>query len=335
MRLHTVVLCCLLLVGVGAAVAVGGAAATPASDGNATENGSADEADQNGPGLGAELSAFVSSTGAATEGTVEREMSSAALNRSADPRAVENRVTTLTTRYERLRADQRALKLARENGTVSPVEYRARRAALAAQAESLGDSVAAVAPTARRYGVANESLNALQRRLPTDRATWAGPAGNAGPPNGTLPPLGPPNGTPAAGPPNGTPANGPPNASDSSESPGAGNDSAGRANGTGGGPPDTRSRNGASGANGTPAGNEGSPGSGGEPGKGNQGGNGAGNASDNAGGNGDGSANGGNGTERGSGRRGGGPAANGSRVAAGRFASSLSLAHGWAVELLG
>lgn len=351
MRFHTVVLCGLLLVGVGGGVAVGGVAAMPASDeavsnatgpagaaaqvttttpaepttsddGTATENGSDDRPDRTGPGLGAELSAFVSSTGAATEGTVEREMSSASLNRSADPRAVEARVTTLATRYERLRADRRALERARENGSVTLIEYRARRAALAARAESLGDSVAAVTPTARRHGVANESLKALQRRLPTERTTRANPTGNAGPSNGSLPPLGPSNDTPAVG---------PPTASATPESPATGTGAADRSNDNGGSP-DPPGSDGSGGANGAPSANESEPGGEGAPGHGNASKNTSNTPARET------PANGSSGAERGDGRTGVGPdwfAGNGSSVAVGPLTQRFSFAPSWAVALLG
>ena len=205
MRSVVAVAWCLLLVGAGGAAIVGTGATEPAAatpEANTTQS-----ADANATALGTEISAFVSRTDAETAGTVEREVSTARLDRSNDSAAVRNRVDSLTARYERLRSEWVALERARANGSIPPMAYHARRAALAARTESLNDSVAAVRPAARRTGAATDSLDALDQRLP-DAATGPAPPAadpDRGPPNGTLPPLTANDTPPAAGsPPNGT-----------------------------------------------------------------------------------------------------------------------------------
>ncbi|MFC7167630.1 DUF7096 domain-containing protein [Halospeciosus flavus] len=161
---------------------------------NASSSGS-------GGAFGAELSAFMSSSAATADGTVDQQMWTASLDDpSADERAlVTQRVDTLDRRLADLRERRQALLAAHANGTIPAVAFHARLAAVNAQLAQLVESTNHTAKAAHRANVTppglamlRDAANDTARTLPVGGGPPMDPPGQgAGPDRGENPGRGP------------------------------------------------------------------------------------------------------------------------------------------------
>ena len=229
---------------------------------------------------GVQLTAYMQSTAAETNASVETGMWVAAIENSANPdNKIRQRADSLDARLDQLRDRSESLNRSRANGTLPPVVYNAQAAMVHAEIVGLQEAINETSETAGRYGVNVTTLE----RLRTEAANLTGPevaaiarnltthgpppwAGNrsAGPGNDTGPPEDPGNGT---GPPedagNGTQGdNGKP------EDPGNGSQAGGSGNGNSGGGDGGTNTGGGNQGGGNQGGGDGST----NPGDGNQGG---------------------------------------------------------------
>jgi len=261
--------------------------------------------------FGAQVSAYMQSTAADANGSVDRGMwRSAAANASNPGAVVSERARDLERRVARLENESETLAAAPSAEGAAGVVYTARASAMRAELANLRQSLDQTAATAASTGVDDERLTAARQRagnvigptLPAnardvtsdDRGPpeWVpgGPEGNAGPPTGT--PGADTGNRSSGGPGNGGPPDdrgngGPPEDRGNEDASGVGGE-AGPSDGGNGNPPDEAGNGDAGGNSGTgddaDRGQRGNPGSGGENGGsgGNPGNSGTG-GSDNAG----------------------------------------------------
>lgn len=171
--------------------------------------------------FGAQVSSFMQSTAADTDGSIDRGMWNASVTDGADPAAaVTGRTARLRDRLRSLQNRSEALAAARENGTLSEVAYTARASAVHARLANLRAAVNQAATTAQRHGIEASGLAELHEMAgnatgPEIAATArnltnAGqgpPPGVSDPGDGTGPPADQGNGT-DGGPPDDVPGNG-------------------------------------------------------------------------------------------------------------------------------
>lgn len=178
--------------------------------------------------FGAQMSSFMQSTAADTDGSIERGMWNASVTGGGDAKAtVTGRTAQLRAQLRTLQNRSEALAAARANGTLSEVAYTARASAVHARLANLRAAVNQTATAAQRHGVDASGLAELREAA----GNASGPAIAATARNIANPGQGPPPGVSDPG--NGT---GPPD----------------RGNGTAGGPPDDVPGNGGNGTAGPP-----------------------------------------------------------------------------------
>lgn len=179
--------------------------------------------------FGAQISAFMQSSAADADATVEQGMWNASIERVAAPEAsVDRQASRLQSQLERLENRSEVLREARQNGSLTGVAYTARASAVRADLQNLRKSINETNATAQRHGV-NETMlddlreaagsldgpevSAIARNVtdagpgpPFDRGGTGGPSVNDGPGPPTEPPgpNGPADGT---GPPRDVPGN--------------------------------------------------------------------------------------------------------------------------------
>lgn len=147
----------ILLVGVFLTVAVLGIApGAAAQESNATDGNVT---------FGAQVSAFMQSTAADANGTVDRGMWRQSVENTSSPdEAVSDRVSRLERRVDELEARNADLAATANESGVAGVVYTARASAVRAELSNLRASVDQTAETASNHGVDDERLADLQER---------------------------------------------------------------------------------------------------------------------------------------------------------------------------
>jgi hypothetical protein len=144
-----------------------------ANVGDAQETGENDSA--NDSALGADISSFMQSSMAETDGAVETGMWSAAFNgtenQSVRQRLVERQTNELRARLAELREEKEELMAERETGNVSETAYKARVSRLAGRINALESSINATSSKAREAGTGVEELSNLR----TETKNLSGP----------------------------------------------------------------------------------------------------------------------------------------------------------------
>lgn len=139
--------------------------------GQATDDNESDD----GSTLGADISSFMQSNVAQTDGAVETGMWSAAFNgtenRSVRERLVERRTGELRSELAELRDEKAELLAEREDGNISETAYKARMSRLAGQINALEASINATSSRAQQVGADPEELATLR----TDAKNLSGP----------------------------------------------------------------------------------------------------------------------------------------------------------------
>ncbi|MFB6311827.1 MAG: hypothetical protein ABEH64_11690 [Salinirussus sp.] len=119
--------------------------------------------DSDEEGFGAQISAFMQSSAADADASVEQGMWNASLDRSASPaESVERRADRLQSALHRLENRTSALTKAHANGTLTGVEYTARASAIRAQIRNLRAAIEETDSTAKRHGVNETALAELR-----------------------------------------------------------------------------------------------------------------------------------------------------------------------------
>jgi hypothetical protein len=156
----TAVLLGVLVVGVAVPVlgVDGGSGAGPPAAAP-SENGS----------VGVQMAAFMQSTAADANASVDSGLWQVGVTASAAPDAVRQRARQLDRRLDALQNRSAALAETRANASLPPVVYTARASALRAQVANLRDAVNLTAETARRHGVDEAELERLRSRAATVR----------------------------------------------------------------------------------------------------------------------------------------------------------------------
>jgi len=117
--------------------------------------------DENSTGV--QLTAYMQSTAEGTNATVETGLWVAAMDRSGNPEnELRKRAGELEARLDRLRNRSNSLNRTRANGSLSPVVYNARAAAVSARVDGLQAAVEATTETADRFGVNVSELETLR-----------------------------------------------------------------------------------------------------------------------------------------------------------------------------
>lgn len=120
-----------------------------------------DDAAENTTGV--QLTAYMQTTAAETNASVETGMWAADINSSANPdNKIRQQATSLEQRLENLRNRTKALKRLRANGSLPPVVYNARAAVVQAQIAGLEQAINATAQAAERFGVNVTRLDELR-----------------------------------------------------------------------------------------------------------------------------------------------------------------------------
>lgn len=176
-------------------------------------------------GFGQQVTSFVQSTSAETDGAVEQGMWESRVAEDATPEAIDERGTRLEERLAAAQTEQERLRAARENGSISQMEYASRMAQVNGEIRSIAAAADDTAAVAKDRGANTESIEAVRRSAreksgspvdvpgvpPTDEPTERGngpsstaddtpangPAANNTPANGTPADDAPANGTPA------------------------------------------------------------------------------------------------------------------------------------------
>jgi len=197
MRNRQLVATAVFVVAVVAAVGLPVAATSAPALANETDGG----------GMGTQLTAFLQSSSAATDDTVENGMWKAGFDRANESdraRMVQNRTDGLTTRLARLQERNETLTERYRNGSLPEPAYVAQQSRLAARIDSLQAAVNDTEVAAGRAGVNSTQLMQLRRNA----SEMAGPAvaavargvvggpdergsrgnGAGGPPNGSVGP---------------------------------------------------------------------------------------------------------------------------------------------------
>lgn len=175
--------------------------ATPVGEPTApAQNSASTHQVANNSSLGGQLSSFMQSTSGTTSESVDRRMYNAAFenasNQTERAAVVRDRVATLRNRIERIRDQQELLQTARNNGSISAAEFRARMSRLVGKLTALNRSLEELANQAESVGVNRTAVETLRQQA----ANAASPAlaafaqemfGNQselpGPANGTEP----------------------------------------------------------------------------------------------------------------------------------------------------
>lgn len=152
-----------------------------------TTDTDANETDD-GPGLGTRLTAFLQSSSAATNDTVENGMWQAGFERangSHRAQMVTSRTGTLEQRLERLRERNESLRERYENGSLPRQAYIAQQSRLAARMDALKTAVNETDEAASVAGVEDERIERLKEnasRLPGPGVAAIVRANGGGPP---------------------------------------------------------------------------------------------------------------------------------------------------------
>lgn len=171
-------------------------------------------------GFGQQVTSFVQSTSAETDGAVEQGMWESRVAEDATPEAIDERGARLEERLAAAQTEQERLRAARENGSISQMEYASRMAQVNGEIRSIAAAADDTAAVAKDTGADVESIEAVRRSAkeksgspvdvpgvpPTERGNDPSTAADDTPAGDTPTGDTPADGTPA----NNTPANGPP-----------------------------------------------------------------------------------------------------------------------------
>ncbi|QIO23927.1 hypothetical protein [Haloarcula sp. JP-L23] len=130
-----------------------------------TTNGTAANDTDDGPGLGTQLTAFLQSSSAATDDTVENGMWQAGFERANENKRaqmVTSRTGALEQRLERLRERNESLRERYENGTIPRQAYVAQQSRLAARIDALETAVNDTDEAAAVAGVEDSRIERLK-----------------------------------------------------------------------------------------------------------------------------------------------------------------------------
>lgn len=130
----------------------------------ATETESAEESDDDSDALGTQLTAFLQSSSAAANDSVENGMWRANFERASEGQRgdiVTKRAGTLDRRLDRLQAQNESLQERYESGAISEQAYVAQQSQLAARIDGLKTAVADTDTAAQRTGVDDAGLEQL------------------------------------------------------------------------------------------------------------------------------------------------------------------------------
>jgi hypothetical protein len=144
-------------------------------DAQATDENDSENDTRNDSALGADISSFLQSNVAETDGAVENGMWSAAFdgteNQSVRERLVERRTNELRDELAELHAEKEELLAEREAGNISETAYKARISRLAGQINALEASINATSSRAQTIDSDVEELNSLR----TEAKNLSGP----------------------------------------------------------------------------------------------------------------------------------------------------------------
>jgi hypothetical protein len=127
-------------------------------------------ANESNTSLGLELSSFVQSTAAETDGVVANEMWEANVNRTGRPAAVTRRVDQLDQRVTTLREERQQLTRAYEDGDISTLRYRARLARLNGQLNALSAAAGSTERAANRLDTDASGLAEVRTEIERSKA---------------------------------------------------------------------------------------------------------------------------------------------------------------------
>lgn len=144
------------------------------------------ESRESNASLGLQLSSFVQSTAAETDGVVANEMWEANVNRTGRSAAVTRRVDRLDRRVAALRDERQQLVRAHEDGEISALRYRAQLARLNGQLNALLAAAGTTERVASRFGADAPGLTEIRTEITRSRAEtpplgWS--PGEPGPPD--------------------------------------------------------------------------------------------------------------------------------------------------------
>ena len=180
---HAVVVVCVVVAGVLSPTILAQESPT------ATEN-TTNETD----GMGTQLTAFLQSSSAAANDSVERGMWRAEFeqaNASQRPQLVTNRTGTLEQRLDRLEARNETIQRRYDNGSLPQQAYVAQQSQLTARIDALRSAINDTDAAAARAGVNDSRLDTLRENASTlsgpevaavARGLGGGPPEQAGPP---------------------------------------------------------------------------------------------------------------------------------------------------------
>ncbi|WP_224449158.1 hypothetical protein [Haloprofundus salilacus] len=171
-----------LLVTVLVVVATAPAAASVSTASSASTAESTEQIEPDGESeLGDNVTAFVQSTTAETQGVVANEKWEAEFERSGDQRAVERRIDRLEAELVELRDRREALAAAAENGSIPEPIYYGRLGQLDGELSALATSIDATEAAADRVGANASRLSTLRAETRETHASIAGPGETVGP----------------------------------------------------------------------------------------------------------------------------------------------------------
>lgn len=134
-----------------------------------TENGSS-QSNQSSGSLGLQVSSFVQSTTAETNGVVENEMWEANVNRSGRSAEVTRRVDRLDRRVTSLRERRQSLTNEYENENLSTLRYRAQLAQLNGELNALSAAASSTERAATRFNTSPRGLSKVRTEIQRSRA---------------------------------------------------------------------------------------------------------------------------------------------------------------------
>jgi len=185
----------------GTLVAAGGTGVNAATANTTANNTTTNTSDA---GFGASVSAFMATSAADANGSVDQGMWEAGMNRTPAAERATARVRALQSRLDRLSERRQALLAAHRNDSISDVAFRAQMAAIASRYERLATSANATRRVSRAHNVTPPGLDTLVANATAAARSTHMPPGLSDRKNTTWPPR---SGTPG-GPPNGaTPGN--------------------------------------------------------------------------------------------------------------------------------
>ncbi|EJN59281.1 DUF7096 domain-containing protein [Halogranum rubrum] len=145
-------------------------AAVQSSENDSGESDQSSQSNQSSGSFGLQVSSFVQSTTAETNGVVENEMWEANVNRSGRPTEVTRRVDRLDRRVTSLRDRRQSLTNEYENGTLSTLRYRAQLAQLNGELNALSAAASSTERAATRLNANPRGLSEVRSEIQRSRA---------------------------------------------------------------------------------------------------------------------------------------------------------------------